>query len=424
MVCRTLPQGEWLRPENVPHWQDWDAEVADEALIHRIHPYPAKFPAHIPSRAFAHAERSGVHVKRVGDIFCGCGTVAIESRRRGFEFWGCDINPVAALIARVKSHDYLPREIAGLGLEVSRAYESASDVAQLSALARSALLRWFTEAQFRRLAKLLNAIYQVAATPGRERELLECAFSAIVKATSQWKPRSTKPAHDVTHVPGLPLPLFRRQLKLFESAWAERERFDAPAASIEIANATKSSGYRGQLDLLITSPPYATSYEYADLHQLSLLWLGFLDDHRQLRPHMVGSAFNRSTFASQFKKLNRTATHLSFSMFGRCPTTAAALATYYLDMQAVAEEAFTLVAPGGMAMFVTGNTRIKGVELDNAKQLAEALTDAGFSNLDIGRRKISNKKNTPHRHSSGRLSNDPTDVQVYAHEYILIAEKT
>ena len=27
------------------------------------------------------------------------------------------------------------------------------------------------------------------------------------------------------------------------------------------------------VDMIITSPPYVTSYEYADLHQLSSLWL-------------------------------------------------------------------------------------------------------------------------------------------------------
>ena len=28
-----------------------------------------------------------------------------------------------------------------------------------------------------------------------------------------------------------------------------------------------------EVDLIVTSPPYVTSYEYADLHQLSSLWL-------------------------------------------------------------------------------------------------------------------------------------------------------
>jgi hypothetical protein len=27
--------------------------------------------------------------------------------------------------------------------------------------------------------------------------------------------------------------------------------------------------------LVITSPPYVTSYEYADLHQLTSIWLGY-----------------------------------------------------------------------------------------------------------------------------------------------------
>lgn len=42
-------------------------------------------------------------------------------------------------------------------------------------------------------------------------------------------------------------------------------------------------------DLIITSPPYVTSYEYADLHQLSSLWLGYTEDYRDLRKGSIGS---------------------------------------------------------------------------------------------------------------------------------------
>ena len=36
-------------------------------------------------------------------------------------------------------------------------------------------------------------------------------------------------------------------------------------------------------DLIVTSPPYVVSYDYASIHQLSALWLGFTYDYRDLR---------------------------------------------------------------------------------------------------------------------------------------------
>ena len=51
-----------------------------------------------------------------------------------------------------------------------------------------------------------------------------------------------------------------------------------------------------KVDVIVTSPPYVTSYEYADLHQLSSLWLGFSDDYRDLREGSIGSKQHNYNF--------------------------------------------------------------------------------------------------------------------------------
>jgi hypothetical protein len=87
----------------------WGASTHAEPCMHRIHGYPAKLPAFLTLRGLDYAREQRVRVRRVGAIFCGCGTVAHEARRFGLGFWGCDINPVAMLIARVKSSHISPR---------------------------------------------------------------------------------------------------------------------------------------------------------------------------------------------------------------------------------------------------------------------------------------------------------------------------
>ena len=62
------------------------------------------------------------------------------------------------------------------------------------------------------------------------------------------------------------------------------------------------------IDLIITSPPYVTSYEYADLHQLSLLWFG--DDPKhfkkvaslQQRVYRFSQKFHRYEFKKRKKR--------------------------------------------------------------------------------------------------------------------------
>lgn len=85
---------------------EWNFSNDAELVMHSIHTYPAKFPAFIAKKAFDYAEAEGVNITKVADIFCGCGTVALEAKTHGKDFWGCDINPVATLIAKVKSESY------------------------------------------------------------------------------------------------------------------------------------------------------------------------------------------------------------------------------------------------------------------------------------------------------------------------------
>jgi len=424
LVLTNVTRLPWLRYASVRDWTDWDAPEAVESPVHRIHPYPAKFPAHIPARAIALARAEGRRVRRVGDVFCGCGTVAYEGRQHGLDFWGCDINPVAALIARVKSSDHARAHILALAAEVERRHVDARAESLFSSRVTEQLLRWFTPEQFAKLARLRQAIERSSDAHSPQRDLLDCAFSASLKPSSQWRSRSTKPALDSQKIPADPLNCFLKQMRLFASAWGDRAAVPSGGSvSIAVASATNVAPPQTPLDLLISSPPYVTSYEYADLHQLSLLWLGFLEDHRELRAGMVGSASNRGNFATDYKRLNDTASHLCFSIYGQDPTAAGAVAQYYLDMQTAVKNSVRLLANDGMAVFVVGNVTLKGVEMDNARHLIESMLESGFRRVRVGRRAISNKKNTSYRSSDGRLTSDPSQRRVYAHEYILVGEK-
>jgi len=86
----------------------WNTGTDKEHKMHRIHAYPAKFPAFITTKALDFAKDNNFETTNLADVFCGCGTVAFEAKRNNINFWGCDINPVATMIAKVKSHKYQP----------------------------------------------------------------------------------------------------------------------------------------------------------------------------------------------------------------------------------------------------------------------------------------------------------------------------
>ena len=103
-VIKTIKQLDKVNFDLIPEDEFWNNGENKELNIHKVHVYPAKFPSLIAQKSFAYAKHHRLKVSRVADIFCGCGTVAVEARRLGIDFWGCDLNPVAVLLAKAKTN--------------------------------------------------------------------------------------------------------------------------------------------------------------------------------------------------------------------------------------------------------------------------------------------------------------------------------
>jgi DNA modification methylase len=401
----------------------WRSGPSGELKIHRIHAYPAKFPAFIPTKALQFARLEGLTVRRVADVFCGCGTVAFEARRENIGFWGCDINPVATLIARTKSGSFdearLDEYFAGIRGRVKR----ASVKVELAASAVERLNYWYSDEQFRCLAQLLNSINYAVPPRSRYRAFFYCAFSNILKATSRWLTKSIKPQVDPDKNPVDPWAAFVEQFEMMKNAFRESSVTGSSDVRILNENFLQLDDAPGDIDMLITSPPYVTSYEYADLHQLSSLWLGYAADYRDLRNGSIGSAQHDLDFNREIKRLNTVGSQIVFGLFDQDKAIARAAANYFLDIQAVSARCYNLLKKKGLAFFVIGNTEYKGVRIDNAAHLAESLLRGGFSRVRAAKRKMSGKILTPYRSASGKFSSQGDGRHVYGEEFVLIATK-
>lgn len=415
----------WDRPlERAPADQDWDTRSAKEPRMHRIHAYPAKFPAFLPERGIQYARDSGVRVRTVGDFFCGCGTVAHEARRLGLKFWGCDINPVATLIARTKSSDLSASELMRCVRSILKRVAQAPDDIDLAPLARERLRRWFQPQQFSDLCRLINAIRRVTRKDSALQDALLCVFSSILKSCSQWQQRAIKPTLSISKMPAGVFETFLRQAESLAVAIEEAgDLSDRPLPDIHLGSALTIDPPTSGVDLLVSSPPYVTSYEYADLHQLSSLFLGYTDDHRRLRQGSIGSTQHDFKLRKGVGELNATATRVVFSLYEHDRRAAQSIANYFVDMQRIACQAKRVVRKGGIAMFVIGNTQYHGVDIDNATHLAESLLQAGFSKVRAAKRTISNKAATPYRTPTGRFSRTRTSNHIYAHEFVLMGHR-
>lgn len=180
---------------------------------------------------------------------------------------------------------------------------------------------------------------------------------------------------------------------------------------------------QGLADLVVTSPPYVTSYEYADLHQLSTLCLGYSSDYRYFRTGSIGSLYGSQNIDVNIEEVNSVANSIVMRMYSVDKRRAKSVAQYYLDMQLTVKKVKQLLRSGGLVVFVIGNTEYRGVKIDNARHLAKSLLDECFRNVEIKRRKISNKLLTPYRDEHGKFSSNKNCRKIYSEEFIIFAQK-
>ena len=407
--------------DNLPINNDWDGRDVSENLMHRIHAYPAKFPAFITTKAIQYAEAKNIHVETVADIFCGCGTVAYETVKANRHFWGCDINPVATLIARTKSRHYDNDLLAFYFEQIINTFALQTfDVTDVIAN-NERVKYWFFKQQIEDLSKLKQTIETVVDVE-TYREFFLCAFSNILKSCSRWLTKSIKPQVDPNKKPRDVLPAFNTQVKMMQKANQVNEINDG-LADIETTNCLTKTVERPFVDLLVTSPPYVTSYEYADLHQLSTLWLGYTDDYRTFRKGTIGSLHRENHLPEHLKNLNHTGKDIVFKLYAIDKSKCRSVSQYYIDMQNAVKKVYELIRPGGATLFIIGNTEYKGVKIDNARHLVEALLNEGFEDVEVDRRKISNKTLTPYRDEVGKFTIDKNSRKIYSEEFIIFAKK-
>lgn len=397
------------------NWNDCD-DI--ELTMHTIHAYPAKFPAFMASKAFEYARSEGVNIGRVADIFCGCGTVALEAKNHNYQFWGCDINPVATLIAKAKSNEYDKTVFEQYYSKILNEYKRIQLAENTYLKANERLRYWFEEKSFCELLKIYISIDRMVPEE-KYLEAFRCIFSSILKVASKWLNKSIKPQVDPNKQEIDVLKKFQLQCVKFIRAINEIEPSNT---NIEInCENFLDIDKLPRVDLIVTSPPYVTSYEYADLHQLSSLWLGFVNDYRELRKGSIGSVYNSDDFAIDFNKLNETGKNIvkSLQISDKALSKIKSVARYFVDMQDAVEKCAKMLNENGMVFFVVGDTEYKGVKIQNSKHLIETMENNGYTDIKIAKRTISKGICVPYRDEKGKFSTDKSKRKVYHEEFII-----
>ena len=402
---------------------------------HDYHRYPAKFiPQLVEKLIGEYITDTPAHIN---DPFMGSGTTIVTAISNGFKASGTDINKISHLVTKVKSKPiepyYLEEKIKQFLIKLSCLDQPPGFIYDGWTAIEPTIPEkhiekidyWFPEKHKNELGVILTVISNQQDETFRD--FLRVAFSNILKNCSIWSKSSTKPTRDLKKQPTNPYSAIRKHLMKMQRG--NKQFYDVTPLrnfdkylNVQIGDAKNQPVPNNSVDLIVSSSPYVTSYEYADLHQLSTIWLDLTDDLSEYRKEFIGTSHKQ--YEDERLK-SQIAAEIINKMSGKSPKKAKEISAFFIDMEEVFDESFRILKRGGRCCYVIGNTRLKGVDILNAEVFAESLQHIGFKLDRIIKREIPLKILPQKRdEKTGRFaSNDKADSEAYPTEYIVIGLK-
>jgi len=356
---------------------------------HGIHEYRGKF---FPQLVRSLVNISGTQTGGiVADPMSGSGTTIVEANLLGCTGLGIDMNPLSVFIGNTKCELLCadPKKLKSEYLNVRDSVLESEDRSQsqfiyLSTLPpedQDYLKNWFGHEVLLGLDEIAQIIETVRYKPAKN--LMWVALSNILRSVSWQKDDDLR---------------VRKEVRLDVEVDPKKEFLEELARSIrailaflyqngskkQIEHTIKNGDARecaglwekqkGKVDVVVTSPPYATALPYLDTDRLSLSYLGLLPrpKHRYRDHLMIGNREVTEKLRSDYlHRLKENSIELPNSVHKlvrkienlnrdtgvgfRRRNLPALLAKYFFDMRDVLSGVFTVLKPGGKAFFVVGN---------------------------------------------------------------------
>ena len=334
------------------------------------------------------------------DPFCGTGTTLVACAEQGIACRTVDINPFLRWLAEVKSRSYSSADSSRAAALVSAMAKAASHgKGQDWVPALHRIEKWWDAET---LAALSRAFAELRPRRGKARDLAALAFCRTLI--------------DVGNVS------FRHQSMSFR-ARAEREDV---ATRLEAAfEALRGAAQQPMLDgdarvlvgdsrqlpgllpkkscgSVITSPPYVNRMSYIRELRPYMYWLGFLDDGRQageLDWSAIGGTWGVATSMLNGWRPEREleSTRLRTivrKIAQRSPVLSRYVERYFCDMDEHVAGLAQVLARGGDAHYVIGNSKFFDVVVPAQQLFADLFARHGFADVKtrVLRRRTSKKE--------------------------------
>lgn len=266
-------------------------------LTHNFHTYPAKYIPQIPRYFIEKYTEEG---DIVYDPFLGCGTTLVECKLLNRNGIGVDLNPIATLVSKVKTQPLKTSEINVIqnfieklksnNLRVDNFYEKYSKQNTNDFTNKDHWFQKNVQIELSYLKKQINNIKNETI----ENFLNVCMSSIIVEISNQES--DTRYVAKNKQIQNFKtFDVFIRKCLMMIDRIIE---FTSLSSKSKVKIYTKSSESvseikDGTIKLVVTSPPYANTYDYYLYHKSRMNWLEF--DYRKVQEGEIGSRDKHSS---------------------------------------------------------------------------------------------------------------------------------
>lgn len=334
------------------------------------------------------------------DPFCGTGTTLLACAEQGIVCHTVDINPFLRWLAQVKSRRYTRGDIDKAGqLVAAMARAALEGDSQAWVPALHQIEKWWDQPT---LASLSRAFAELRDKRGKARDLATLAFCrTLVEAGNvsfrhqSMSFRERGPAPNVAALLGLAFEALRPGV---EQAMPGRDGRVLVGDSRQIGQILG----KDSCGSVVTSPPYVNRMSYVRELRPYMYWLGFLDDGRQageLDWRAIGGTWGVATSKlTSWKPEAELDLPRLRPLVGkierRSPVLARYVERYFCDMDQHIQGLARVLAPGGRAHYVVGNSKFFEVVVPAEKLFADLFRSHGFVEVRarVLRRRTSKKE--------------------------------
>lgn len=419
---------------------------------HDLHAFPAKFPPQLPCKFILGLTQPGDVVM---DPMMGSGTTIVEAYLNHRRSIGFDIDPLAKLITSVKTTHLDADEVNEAGKKVLKSatitVQTNKDYLQelldkrWDKQTRQFVEYWFAkETQFE-LVALISEIEQLEDE--RVRDFLRLAFSACIITKSGGVSLAFDLAHTRPHRAKVvftssgelifgnnhsespsprtqfltktlrsPLVEFQKRLQQNVRSLLEIPPSNQLTPNLNLADAQSIPIEPNTVDLIVTSPPYASNaIDYMRAHKFSLVWLGYtVDQLTNTRSYCIGGE-NTTTFS--FEELPPFTSSIVAAVRQIDEKKASVLHRYYSEMSRVLRSMYRVLKPDKGAILVVATSTMRNVDTQTQNCLADIGREVGFEVPAIGIRHLDRNR----RMMPAGLSIDLTSqIQQRMHEEFVL----